>query len=266
MLTQLGATMEAQLLAATYQTPLVQYVHSANQIEQLGVVDSCSALVVFNAQHVADACSWWPGASIVLRPPVDATRVRVSIPGACATLINLSQPKGGGVFWRLAQTMEQTPFLGVQGAYGDQAIRPDGLATYNENEAATGLPANLQVIGAVRDIRTVLAFTRVLLVLSTTETYGRVAAEACASGIPTIAVDTPGLREALPPGATLIDRDDQRALEALVRRAYTPEWEEWSVEAAAHWHGTLSPRQEIELRQLERSLKRIAREQPVMTL
>lgn len=267
MVTQLAATMHAQLLAASYQTPLVQYVHSENQIDELGVTPSSSALVVFNAQHVADACAWWPGESMVMRPPINAERVRVDAPlGSCTTLINLSNAKGGPAFWRLAHALEQTPFLGVQGAYDHQALTPLGLATYNENEAATGLPRNLAVIGAVRDIRDALRFTRTLLVLSSSETYGRVAAEAAASGIPTICVDTPGLRECLGHSGMYMNRDEPGSVEALVKRGYTVEWEAWSAVARAQWDAVLAARQEKELRAFERALRRIKKEQPEMTL
>lgn len=264
MLTQLGATMHAQILAMKHQTPLAVYAHSASQLDH--VASGACALAVCNSQHVYDATDWWPGERITLRPAIDADRVRVAIPGACTTLVNVSTAKGGGIFWRLAQTMEDVPFLGVQGAYGDQALRPDGLMTYNENEPATGLPANLQVIGAVRDIRTVLGFTRTLLVLSHSETYGRVAGEAAASGIPTICVDTPGLRECLGDAAQYASRDDARELAALVKRGYSDAWNDWSIEVAARWHGTLAPRQETELRRFERALRRIKKEQPVMKL
>lgn len=271
MVTQLQSTMHAQLLAASYQTPLIQYVHSANQIEQLGVVEACSALVVFNSEHVAADCSWWPGDSLVMRPPILDERVRVArggdtVPGKCTTLINLSNAKGGAVFYKLAQVMEGVPFLGVQGAYGDQALRPDGLMTYNENEPATGLPRNMQVMGAVRDIRTVLAFTRTLLVLSATETYGRVAAEAAISGIPTITVATPGLRECLGHRGVYFVRDDQASLERMVRRSYEHEaWSEWSHAATVQAEAN-AKRQERELRVFERALRRIQKQQPEMRM
>lgn len=265
MLTQLGATAYAQVLALRHQTPLVQYVHSAHQIDDLGVMPSCSALVVFNAQHVADACDWWPGASMVLHPAVDAERVRVEKPGACTTLVNLSNAKGGATLWRLAQALEQVPFLGVQGAYDHQAITPRGLALHSELESETGLPANLQVLGALRDIRSALAFTRTLLVLSHTETYGRIAAEAAVSGIPTICVDTPGLRECLGDAAQYVERDDARGLERLIRESYTPAWAEWN--SSAMWQATENAaRQELELRRFERHLRRIKKEQPEMIL
>lgn len=265
MFTQLDATMQAQLLASAHQTPLVQYVHSETQLDMLGVMQSCSALVVFNTEHVAKACAWWDGPSLVLRPPVWADRVRVEQPGACATLVNLSAAKGGMDFWRLAQTLEEVPFLGVQGAYGDQVIQPDGLALGPFETASTGLPANLRVLGKLRDIRHALAFTRVLLVLSHTETYGRIAAEAAVSGIPTISVDTPGLREALGDAAIYARRDDTANLRHLVSRAYTAAWHEWSQAAEAHAE-RLAQRQERELHALERALIRIHANQPEMTL
>lgn len=261
MLTQLDGSMHAQLLAAAYQTPLVHYLHSAFQIEQ--VIDSCCALLIYNAEHVAQAVGE-PG--LVLRPPIDADRVRVAQPGACTTLVNLSAAKGAATLWRLATDLEATPFLGVQGAYGDQQIGPKGLATATPDETDTGLPRNLAVIGAVRDIREAFGFTRQLLVLSATETYGRIAAEACVSGIPTIAVDTPGLRECLGEAAVYIDRDETGALTRAIKAGYTDAWEDASIAASARWHGTLSPRQETELIALERELVRITNDQPRMTL
>lgn len=266
MLTQLDATMDAQLLAASYQTPLVQYVHSASQIDSLGVMPSCSALVVFNSQHVADARSDWPGPSLVMRPPIDADRVRVE-PGACTTLLNLSPQKGGAVLWSLAREMETTPFLGVMGAYGEQVITPKGLALGPFEKAETGLPPNLSVIAPQRDVREALRYTRQLLVLSTSETYGRVAAEAALSGIPTIAVDTPGLRDCLGDDATWIDREDYSSIRKAIRGGYEGDaWEFRSLDALRRWTGVLWPRQEVELRRFEAALEEIVANEPEMTL
>lgn len=266
MLTQLDATMHAQLLAASHQTPLIQYVHSASQLEQLGVMPTCSALVIFNTQHVADASAWWPGPSLVLRPPINAERVRVDKPGACTTLVNLSNPKGGLAFWRLAHSLTTLPFLGVQGAYDHQVLAPTGLATYNENDAASGLPANLRVMGAVRDIRDALGYTRLLLVLSWSETYGRIAGEAAVSGIPSICADTPGLRECLGDAGRYVDlAKGHSALERAVRAGYTQEWDAWSRQASLQAAAN-AKRQDRELRVLERALMRINRENPEMRL
>jgi hypothetical protein len=264
MLTQLDAIPNAMLLASTYQTPLVHYIHSPNQLDRLGVMPDCAALIAYNTQHVADATRDWPGPSIVLRPPINTDRVRVT-PGACTTLINLSAQKGGNRFYRLKERMDEIPFLGVQGAYDHQVLAPDGLALGPFENSSTGLPPNMQVLPPQPDIRAALGYTRVLLVLSASETYGRVAAEAAVSGIPTIAYPTPGLREALGDAAVWVDPDDSAGLERAVRAAYTPAWDEWSANALAQADANHA-RQERELRAFERALRRIKREQPVMTL
>lgn len=267
MLTQLDATMQAQLLAAAYQTPLVQFIHSATQLDNLGVMESCSALVVFNSKHVAHDCQWWDGESMVLHPPVDADRVRVEKPGRCATLVNLSASKGGAVFWKLAQENEWLFCLGVMGAYDQQVIQTDGLALHSENESTTGLPPNMRIMGELRNIRDAFAYTRVLLVLSHTETYGRIAAEAMVSGIPVISVSTHGLHEAIGTAAHWIkDRGHTREIRKLLVQAYDDViWQSWSAGALEQWT-YLNQRQQMELRIFERELLRIHAAKPEMTL
>lgn len=266
MLTQLDATVEAQLLAASYQTPLVQMIHSAGQLGDLGVMDSCSALVVFNSQHVADACAWWPGQSMLLHPPIDAERVRVDQPGACITLVNLSHNKGGATLVRLAELMESRPFLGIQGAYGEQALGAEGFPGTKEHPTPTGLPANLKVYAPTERIADTFAFTRVLLVLSRDESYGRIAGEAILSGIPVVATRTPGLSECLGvAGVYVDDRDDHHALRATIERVYATEWDERSAAVLDHSQTTQAT-SALQLRDFERALQVIALRQPEMTL
>lgn len=266
MLTQLGGVAWAQVLAMTYQTPLVHVIHSATQLEALGVMPECSALVVFNSWHVAVEADWWPGGSMVLHPPIDAERVRVEQPGQLVVLVNTSHNKGGPDLYRLAMRMERTPFLGVQGAYGEQTMGPDGMPGTGANPVPTGLPVNMRVSPPVLDIKDVLRLARVLLVLSQSETYGRVAGEAIISGIPVIAARTPGLVECLGGAGVYLDhRHDDKHLERLVQQAYTPAWDEWSNQSAAR--GLVNAaRQEKELKMLERHLRRIKRDAPAIVL
>lgn len=253
MLTQLDATMDAQLDAATYQTPLVHLIHSANQLEQLGVVPSCSALVVYNAAHVANACKWWPGHSITLRPVIDAARVKATKLGKAITLVNVSSNKGGAEFQRLARDLPDLPFYGVRGAYGDQVIDPDALS-------------NLAVGPAVGDVaRMVFDYTRILCVLSASETYGRIAAEAMVSGIPVVAHETPGLREACGTSAVYVDRAHPDELARTVNLLYRDHWQNWSERATAR-AAVLARRQARELRAFERALIAVHNRQPRMTL
>lgn len=267
MLTQLDASPDAQILAFTYQTPLVQMIHSASQLEQFGVVSSCRALTVFNAAHVARDCDWWDGPSLTLRPPVDADRVRCEARGVCATLVNVSHPKGGMTLYRLAERMEGTYFMGVRGAYGEQMMGPDGMPGTEFEPTPTGLPPNLKVFHSVEQIGSgVLAFTRVLLVLSMTETYGRVAAEANVSGIPVIAALTPGLHEACGDAAHYVEhRDDLHDLVPLIRRAYTAEWAQWSADALDQ-AALAQRRQKRELHRFLGALTQIVNDPPEMRL
>src|SRR5690606_19054142 len=88
-------------------------------------------------------------------------------------------------------------FLGVTGIYGRQ-------------QDLAGL-ANVEVIPHVPhpEMRgRVYARTRVLLVPSSYESWGRVASEAICSGIPVVAHPTPGLRECLGDAGLFVDRRD----------------------------------------------------------
>src|SRR5678815_5651953 len=68
----------------------------------------------------------------------------------------------------------------------------------------------------------VYARTRILLMPSAYETWGRVGVEAMCSGIPVIAHPTPGLTEALGDAGFFDDRDDVDAWAKTVRRLDDP--------------------------------------------
>jgi glycosyltransferase involved in cell wall biosynthesis len=65
-------------------------------------------------------------------------------------------------------------------------------------------------------MREVWRRTRIVVMPSVSETYGLVAVEAMASGIPVIAHPTPGLRESLGAGGLFADRDDLDAWAAIL--------------------------------------------------
>ncbi|MFJ3952890.1 glycosyltransferase [Streptomyces libani] len=94
--------------------------------------------------------------------------------------------------------MPATKFLGVLGAYGDQIRPPQTLP-------------NLEIIDHVsgHDMRErVYARSRVVLMPSSYESWGRVGVEALASGIPVVAHPIPGLAESLGHAGIFADRDD----------------------------------------------------------
>ena len=120
-----------------------------------------------------------------MRPPIVAADYRVQ-PGQAVTLINISANKGAALFWQLVSHFPDREFIAVRGSYGNQIVPPKG-----------DRPRNVTVLDNTPNIQEVYARTRVLLMPSARETFGRVALEAAASGIPTLANPTVGLREAL---------------------------------------------------------------------
>lgn len=195
--------------------PLVQILH--NDRQQL--VRS-AALVVVNSEWIAREYSGWKGELEIVRPPVwvadyevpsldgsalNRRYTQLDTPRSDIALINLTQAKGGNLLWELAGLMPERRFLAVRGAYGNQIVHQRH---------------NVEMVAHTPDVvEQVYARTRVLLVPSQYESWGRVAIEAACSGIPVIAHPTPGLLEALGEAGIFADRrkanDWRRALDAL---------------------------------------------------
>lgn len=208
LLTHLDQTRIAAWHATRQRKPLVHLLHNGAQLSFHRVKLSEAQLVVFNSNWLQRAVRW-QGPSIVCRPPVFAEDYRVKPKGDALVLVNLSEAKGGKLFWDLARAEPHRRFIGVLGAYGVQIVPKD-------------IPPNVEVWENRADPRDFYREARVILMPSDYESWGRVAVEAAASGIPTIAHATPGLLEALGPAAIFADRsnlDDWRwALEMVDAR------------------------------------------------
>lgn len=191
--THLDATQLAVRDSRRFGKPLVHFVHNDRQLTFHRVRPLDAQLVVANSRWLNQALRW-KGPSMVVRPPVFADRYRVKRRGDAATLINLTEAKGSKVFWELARRQPHRRFIGVLGAYGHQDVPDD-------------MPSNVELRENTPNIRSVYARTRVLLMPSSYESWGRCAVEAAASGIPTIAHATPGLLEALGPAGIFASRD-----------------------------------------------------------
>lgn len=191
---------------ARHGRPLVHLVHNHSQLETQRVRPQDAALVVWNSQWVADRWADWPGASMVVYPPVDVDEYVTENPDrflcGSVTLLNLTAVKGGPLFWRLAKARPDLPFLGVDGAYYLQEPPPALV--------------NVEHMDNQVDVRPIYQRTRVLAMPSTYESWGRTAVEAMASGIPVIAAPTEGLTEvlmspSLGPCGLFADVDDDEA-------------------------------------------------------
>ena len=205
-------------LARGYGKPVVAICHNTHRPTFRDVASGGVALAVLNSQWMAREAELFyaeyprsvrPVSTLIVRPPVFADEYRTK-PGRKVTLVNCNAEKGGKVLEALARRMPDTEFLAVAGAYGEQ-ILPD-------------LP-NVEVLQQVPGSRMrdeVYAKTRVLLMPSSYESWGRAGCEALASGIPVVAHPTPGLCESLGEAGVFVDRNDLDGYEAVLRKLVQP--------------------------------------------
>jgi glycosyltransferase involved in cell wall biosynthesis len=173
---------------------------------------------VFNSNWVRDSFPEYRGPSTVIYPPVEPEEYRAT-PGDSVLLVNISKEKGSDVFYALAEAYPEIDFLGVIGGYGEQDLRP--------------MP-NVTISTTIDDMRHIYGRTKVVLMPSSYESFGRCAIEAAASGIPTIAAPRPGLMEALGYAGTYCDDDDLASWRFQLGRLLTPGvWREFSQRSLA---------------------------------
>lgn len=219
-------------LARGFGRPFVAVLHNTFRASFRNAAAAGTALAVYNSEWMAREAELYfaevpdavrPERSLVVRPPVIADDYRTK-PGDCVTLINCNQEKGGDLLWRIAARMPEQQFLGVRGAYGVQVEPPEPLPnlTYLDHVPGTEMAER------------VYARTRVLLMPSSYESWGRTGVEAMASGIPVVAHSTPGLCESLGEAGIFAERDDLDAWLATLERLLKPgEWRKASRRALA---------------------------------
>lgn len=110
----------------------------------------------------------------VIRPIMHENKIAMDSPpdGDAITLVNANVNKGVHQFIELAKRMPTRKFLGVVPYYGELWVPP--------------APSNIEWIPFDDDIRNILKRTRVLLMPSLYESFGRIAVEAMYNGIPVL--------------------------------------------------------------------------------
>lgn len=212
LITHLDLTTQAMQLAIDIQLPLAHWAHNTMSFDTWKVNTLKCQLAIFNSKWVADYHKW-EGDYIVLHPTVEPEQYR-SEKGTKITLVNPTPGKGADTFYQLAKLMPNHEFLTVKGVYGEQVAPP------NINPA---IWPNVEFMEHTPDIRDVFRKTKVILMPSLYESYGRVGVEAACVGIPTIAHPTPGLKESLGEAGIFYDRDDIPAWHEQLKRLFSDE-------------------------------------------
>lgn len=186
ILTHLDLTFTAMQVALDTEKPLVHIIHNSMQLDHHHVTPARCQLAIFNSHWIAERQKW-RGPQMVLHPVVEPERYRCE-KGTKITLVNPTPGKGESTFYGLSRLMPDHEFLVVKSVYGEQVFPP----AIN----AVNFP-NVEFMDHTADIREVFRKTRVVLMPSLYESYGRVAVEAACAGIPAIVHPTEGLLESL---------------------------------------------------------------------
>lgn len=197
-------------LARGHGIPLIVLCHNTFDLTWHPLATGNTALAVLNSQWMkAEAEEYFHGRTrspdrlLVVRPPVRAEDYRTRR-GDSITLINCTRDKGAGILAQLAERMPDRKFLAVRGGYGEQ--QPPDMPNVLVLDHMPG-----------RDMRdAVYARTRLLLMPSSYESWGRTGVEAMASGIPVLAHPTEGLAESLSTAGVFCDRTDIDAWQSAI--------------------------------------------------
>ena len=166
-----------------YNRPIVATCHfdgNYNMIRANGGTGWAEMLLFINSimevNYRKNIVPWPPQIRITkaIRPLMHRTKIEITEPfqGDAITLVNANMNKGVTHFIEIARRMPDRKFLGVLPYYGE--LRPP-IA-----------PPNVEWVPFSDDIRTILKRTRILLVPSYYESFGRIAVEAMLNGIPTV--------------------------------------------------------------------------------
>lgn len=243
LLSHLECVPPTAALARGYGRPMVVVCHNTHRPTFRAAAAGQTALAVYNSLWMQREAELFfaeyppavrPARALVVRPPVFADEYATK-PGGGVTLVNCAPEKGGRVLHALARRMPDTAFLAVRGGYGEQ-VDYAGLDNVEVVDHVDGRDMAEQVYGR----------TRVLLMPSAYESWGRAGVEALASGIPVVAQPTPGLCESLAEAGIFADRSDLDAWEAVLRKLQTAgEWRLASKRAKARSR-ELDPTAELE--------------------
>jgi glycosyltransferase involved in cell wall biosynthesis len=197
-------------IAKKYRKPICYFIHATSRGKDFfGYAGSWPIYIVYNSWSMrADILANYK--SYVLKPYVDISRFQPLMAAAGSanknyiTLINLCKDKGGELLIALARAMPEFQFLGVQGGYGQQI---------SDNTVS-----NITYMSKTDKIEEVYAKSRIVLMPSVLETWGRVAVEAMAAGVPVIINDLEGMREACGEASLVAKIDDIGEWIRLIRR------------------------------------------------
>lgn len=224
-------------MAGVMRKPVLHAIHNTHTYGKIVLADR-PQYIMYNSEWAKQTLNYQHD-SIVVHPPCDwrfyDTNVDTSL-NEHITLINLDQNKGGHILRQIAEMLPHRKFIGVMGSYSEPA-------TIGQH---TQQPANVTILPKTNDIKSVYAKTRILIMPSEYESWGRTATEAMCSGIPVISSGTPGLRENCDKAGIYIDRNDVKAWADKIEELFKPKPYKKASDAAKVRSRELDPIKELD--------------------
>lgn len=189
--------------AGMYKKPVFHLIHNSHKYPEIENAHY-PQYIVYNSEWIKRDLNYkWD--NFTLTPPVDFRDYDLgkdSEANEYITLINLNENKGGKIFEQIARALPNRRFLGVLGSYDEQVIPK---------------LENVKIVPNSASIKPIYGMTRILLMPSKYESWGRTATEAMSNGIPVICTDGDGLKENCGNAGTYIKNRDnvQSWIEAI---------------------------------------------------
>ncbi len=201
---------EALKVLEPYGKPIVYFLHIEKEKEDvLQTRFGVPLAVVYNSLTQKEQNPTVHPSTIV-RPFIEWSSFKPrgrEIMNGPVVLLNCNENKGGGVLRTLAKEMRDVQFVGVRGGYSKQIDDDDSQSS------------NLIYRPLAEDPRPVYEEAGVIIMPSKSESWGRVALEAMASGVPVIVSTAGGLRESTGGAAAATCRiDDINCWAQTIRR------------------------------------------------
>jgi glycosyltransferase involved in cell wall biosynthesis len=188
------------VLAAPSKLPVALYVRDAEALDLLPELAPNIDLVIANAQSHADRAAPFGLDPVVIPSVIDLDRYRVEPTGEVVLFVNPVPRKGVETAFAIAAACPDVPF-----EFRESWHLPRAVA--QEVAARCAQLGNVEFLRSTTDTAEPYRRARLLLVPYEDGNRPRVIAEAHASGIPVLARDDPGQREAVGPGGILVSPD-----------------------------------------------------------
>lgn len=202
LLTHLDFTQFTILIGNQIKRPVVHFVH--NDISYSSIENANRGqYIVYNSDWIREKVNY-KFSGITLHPPCDVNHYNVNDhpeDNEFITLISLNERKGGYRLAEIARAMPERKFLGVIGSYDNPGPR-----RLTQAQIIDEMPENVTVMPNSPHITDIYRKTRLLIMPSDYESWGRTATEAMCNGIPVICTPTDGLEENCGPAAEYVGK------------------------------------------------------------